>query len=102
MGNIRSIDATNTSVGESSSVTLPSKASPHSISSSTEQNLKAKVISQAEVGGGSGISSSTLKNDTVSRKAFALQDKVIFILNATLTHMMNYILYTKDALEVSK
>lgn len=76
VGNIRSIDATNTSVGESSSVTLPSKASPHSISSSTEQNLKAKVISQAEVGGGSGISSSTLKNDTVSRKAFALQDKL--------------------------
>lgn len=77
MENIRAVGANNNLVGESNSVTLTIQASPNSVSSSTEQNLKTKGISQAELGGGSGISRSTLKNDTVSRKAFALQDKVI-------------------------
>jgi hypothetical protein len=75
--NIRGVGANNKFVGESNSVTLTVQESPDSVSSSTEQNLKTKGISQAELGGGSGISHSTLKNDTVSRKTFALQDKVI-------------------------
>uniref|UniRef100_A0A5B7AFV4 Putative serine/threonine-protein kinase svkA isoform X1 n=1 Tax=Davidia involucrata TaxID=16924 RepID=A0A5B7AFV4_DAVIN len=36
---------------------------------SPEQILKANSISQAQVGGGGGVSSSPLKNETVSRKA---------------------------------
>jgi hypothetical protein len=83
--NVRAVDANNTLVGESNSVTQTIQASSDSISSSTEQNLKTKGISHVEVGVGSGISSSTLKNDTVSRKAFALQDKVIFVLNSIFT-----------------
>jgi hypothetical protein len=75
--NIRGVGANNNLVGESNSVTLTTQTSPYSGSSSTEQNLKTKGISQAELEGGSGISRSTLKNDTVSQKAFALQDKVI-------------------------
>ncbi|KAF8399628.1 hypothetical protein HHK36_015500 [Tetracentron sinense] len=37
---------------------------------------KTDGISQLQVGGGSGVSSSPLKSTTVSRKAFALQDKL--------------------------
>lgn len=77
MENTRGVGANNNLVGESNSVTLTIPTSPYSVSSSTEQNLKTKGISQAELGGGSGISRSTLKSDTVSQKAFALQDKVI-------------------------
>ncbi|KAF3972963.1 hypothetical protein CMV_003577 [Castanea mollissima] len=73
---IRGVDANNTLVGESNSVTQTIRASSDSVSSSTEQNLKTTGITHVEVGGGSGINSSTLKNDTVSRKAFALQDKL--------------------------
>ncbi|XP_030956875.1 serine/threonine-protein kinase dst1-like [Quercus lobata] len=74
--NIRGVDANNTLVGESNSVTQTIRASSDSVSSSTEQNLKTTGVTHVEVGGGSGINSSTLKNDTVSRKAFALQDKL--------------------------
>ena len=77
MENIRGVDVNNILVGESNSVTQTIRASSDSVSSSTEQNLKTTGITHVEVGGGSGINSSTLKNDTVSRKAFALQDKVI-------------------------
>ncbi|KAG2706930.1 hypothetical protein I3760_05G125400 [Carya illinoinensis] len=59
MENRKDIDVNNTLVGDPN-----------------EENLKTKVIPQAELGGGSGISSGTLNNDTVSRKAFALQDKL--------------------------
>ncbi|XP_009356427.2 serine/threonine-protein kinase dst1 [Pyrus x bretschneideri] len=42
----------------------------------SEQSLKTKGISQVQVGGPSSISSGTVKNETVSRKAFAMQDKL--------------------------
>ncbi|XP_057448094.1 serine/threonine-protein kinase 1 isoform X2 [Lotus japonicus] len=43
---------------------------------STEENFKTKGSLRAQTGIGSGMSTSTLKNETVSRKAFALQDKL--------------------------
>ena len=43
------------------------------------QDFKTKSSSRAAVEGVSSTSGSTLKNETVSRKAFALQDKVIFV-----------------------
>lgn len=51
-----------------------------SISVPPEQKLRSDSVLQAQAEGGSEISGSTLKNETVSKKAFALQDKVIFIL----------------------
>lgn len=39
-----------------------------------DQNLKAKNNSLSQVGKGN----STLKSETITRKAFAVQDKVIF------------------------
>jgi len=83
--NIRGVDVNNTLVGESNSVTQTIRASSDFVSSSTEQILKTKGISHEKLGGGSSIRSSTLKNDTVHRKAFALQDKVIFELNSIFT-----------------
>ncbi|XP_030956874.1 serine/threonine-protein kinase dst1-like [Quercus lobata] len=74
--NIRGVDVNNTLVGESNSVTQTIRASSDFVSSSTEQILKTKGISHEKLGGGSSIRSSTLKNDTVHRKAFALQDKL--------------------------
>nr|XP_023894961.1 serine/threonine-protein kinase 24-like [Quercus suber] len=74
--NIRGVDVNNTLVGESNSVTQTIRASSDFVSSSTEQILKTKGISHEKLGGGSSIRSSTLKNDTVRRKAFALQDKL--------------------------
>ncbi|KAJ7953929.1 Serine/Threonine kinase family protein [Quillaja saponaria] len=44
--------------------------------SSTDWNLKTKSIARPRVGVGGAISNSTLNNETVSRKAFALQDKL--------------------------
>lgn len=72
MENRKDIDVNNTLVGDPN-----------------EENLKTKVIPQAELGGGSGISSGTLNNDTVSRKAFALQDKVMLVLSPIFTHIIN-------------
>ncbi|VVA24142.1 PREDICTED: serine/threonine-kinase [Prunus dulcis] len=57
------------SVGEPHSVTQTIQASSRSILGSSEQNLKTK--GQVE-----GQSSGTLKNETVNRKAFAMQDKL--------------------------
>ncbi|KAM3707003.1 hypothetical protein ACB098_03G192300 [Castanea mollissima] len=74
--NIRGIDVNNTLVGESNSVTQTIRASSDFVSSSTEQILKTQGIIHEKLGGGSSIRSSTLKNDTVRRKAFALQDKL--------------------------
>lgn len=48
---------------------------PH-VSNSTEQSLKTKGSYRAHAGIGSDINNSTLKNETVSCKSFALQDKV--------------------------
>ncbi|KAK4598857.1 hypothetical protein RGQ29_016058 [Quercus rubra] len=56
----------------SASGTGNESAAPHS----TEQIVKTKGISHEKLGGGSSIRSSTLKNDTVRRKAFSLQDKL--------------------------
>lgn len=77
---MENVDADNTLVGESNTVTLANKASPHTISGSTKQNLKTKGLCQTELEVGSGTIRRTLNNDTVSQKAFALQDRVVFIL----------------------
>lgn len=63
-------------VGESHHLT-------HTIQTSAE-NLKTK-ISQGQIGSGRDTGSGTLKSETVSKKAFALQDKVIFVLNSLFT-----------------
>ncbi|XP_072088702.1 serine/threonine-protein kinase 1 isoform X4 [Arachis hypogaea] len=46
------------------------------VRNSTEQNLKTQGSFRAHAGIGSDISTSMLKNDTVFRKSFALQDKL--------------------------
>lgn len=46
------------------------------VNNSAEQNLKTKGSHRAQAGIGSDIRNGTLKNETVSRKSFALQDKV--------------------------
>ncbi|XP_035542121.1 uncharacterized protein LOC108989359 [Juglans regia] len=79
---IRSILVSPTLVGESNFVTLANKASPHTISSSTKQNLKTKGLCQTKLEVGSSIIRSTLNNDIVSQKAFALQDKLWSIYTA--------------------
>lgn len=45
--------------------------------SSPDENLKLN-ISQGQIGGGRDTTSGTLKSETVSKKSFALQDKVSF------------------------
>lgn len=64
-------------VGESHHLT-------HTIQPSSAENLKTK-ISQGQIGSGRDTGSGTLKSETVSKKAFALQDKVIFVLNSLFT-----------------
>ncbi|XP_068327175.1 serine/threonine-protein kinase 1-like [Pyrus communis] len=59
----------------SSSITKNSIPVTHTLQAS-EQSIKTKGISQVQVGDPSGISSGTVKNETVSRKAFAMQDKL--------------------------
>ncbi|KAL3032989.1 hypothetical protein AAZX31_02G112900 [Glycine max] len=46
------------------------------VSNSTEQSLKTRGTHRAQAGIGGDISNSIFKNETVSRKAFALQDKL--------------------------
>ncbi|KAL2349145.1 hypothetical protein Fmac_003145 [Flemingia macrophylla] len=46
------------------------------VSNSTEQTLKTKANHRAQAGIGSDLSNSLFKGETVSRKAFALQDKL--------------------------
>ncbi|KAF2325468.1 hypothetical protein GH714_029060 [Hevea brasiliensis] len=60
--------------GETHSVLQTIRASP-SESGSPAQNFK-NSIPQSQVGGGGGMGTPTLKNETVSKKAFALQDKL--------------------------
>ncbi|XP_062111408.1 serine/threonine-protein kinase 1 [Humulus lupulus] len=45
----------------------------------TTPDLKSKSTSQAQVGSGISMGSSALRNETVSRKAFAVQDKLFSI-----------------------
>lgn len=78
MENAGGVSLHSISVGEPHSVTQTIQASSRSILGSSEQNLKTK--GQVE-----GQSSGTLKNETVNRKAFAMQDKVIFVLNFMVT-----------------
>ncbi|KAM1326941.1 serine/threonine-protein kinase 1 [Malus sylvestris] len=59
----------------SSGITQNSSPVAHTLRAS-EPSLKTKGISQVQVGGPSSISSGTVKNETVSRKAFAMQDKL--------------------------
>ncbi|RVX02764.1 hypothetical protein CK203_016522 [Vitis vinifera] len=66
------VAANNDQVGESHP---GEQTTSKSVFGSPEQNLRTSSISQVQAGGG-GVSSSQLKNETVSRTAFASQDKV--------------------------
>ena len=74
----RSASANNTTMEESH---LMAQGSSPSIFGPPERKLRSDSVPQAKAKGDSEINSSTLKNETISKKkAFALQDKVIFIL----------------------
>ncbi|KAF7827962.1 serine/threonine-protein kinase dst1 isoform X1 [Senna tora] len=66
----------NASVGGFAPHTHTIKSSLSPVSDSTELKLKVKDDSQAQVGVTHDMRNSTLKNETVSRKAFSLQDKL--------------------------
>jgi hypothetical protein len=83
LDNATGVAANNPLVGESLPALQTIQTSTPEVSGYSEQNLKKNTISKAHVEGGGGLGSSTLKNETVSGKAFALQDKVIFILNSS-------------------
>ncbi|KAJ6718403.1 SERINE/THREONINE-PROTEIN KINASE TAO [Salix purpurea] len=70
------VAANNLLDGESLPALQTIQTSTPEVSGFPEQNLKKNTLSKAQVGGGGGLGSSTLKNETVSRKAFALQDKL--------------------------
>lgn len=67
----------NNLITESNSAAQTIKASSPSISVSPDENLRINNMSQGQVGGGLNRISSTM-NESFSKKAFALQDKVIF------------------------
>lgn len=74
--------ANNISV-ESHSVAQTVRASSPLTSISSGETLKMKSSSQQKLGFDRDVISSTLmKSETVSKKAFALQDKVIFFLSS--------------------
>uniref|UniRef100_A0A2P2L7U6 Serine/threonine protein kinase n=2 Tax=Rhizophora mucronata TaxID=61149 RepID=A0A2P2L7U6_RHIMU len=73
----RGVPADDTLVGESDSLVQTLPAPLPSDISTPEQNLKKNNSSQVPVEGSGGILGSTLKNENV-KKAFALQDKVMF------------------------
>ena len=78
MDDRRGASANNATMEESH---LMAQGSSPSIFVLPEQKLRSDSAPQARAKGGSEISSSTLKNETISnKKAFALQDKVIFIM----------------------
>ena len=79
------VAANNLLDGESLPALQTIQTSTPEVSGFPEQNLKKNTLPKAQVGGGGGLGSSTLKNETVSRKAFALQDKVILILNSSMS-----------------
>ncbi|KAA8529318.1 hypothetical protein F0562_033883 [Nyssa sinensis] len=68
VGNAVGVAADSFQVGGAQLIAQPLQSSP-SVVTSPEQILKANSISQVQVGGGSGVSSSPLKNETVNRKA---------------------------------
>lgn len=71
----------NTSPFRGSSPTTDTIQSPLPyVSNSTEQDIKTKGSHRAQAGIGGDIRNSTLKNETVSHKSFALQDKVVFVI----------------------
>ncbi|KAB5538442.1 hypothetical protein DKX38_015975 [Salix brachista] len=76
LDNAMGVAANNLLDGESLPALQTIQTSTPEVSGFPEQNLKKNTLSKAQVGGGGGLGSSTLKNETVSRKAFALQDKL--------------------------
>ncbi|KAJ1400913.1 Protein kinase domain [Sesbania bispinosa] len=69
-------DVNNASFRGSSPTTDTIQSSLPYVSNSTELNLRREGSHRTHTGIGSDISNSTLKSETVSRKAFALQDKL--------------------------
>ncbi|XP_031267176.1 serine/threonine-protein kinase dst1 isoform X3 [Pistacia vera] len=67
----------NNLISESHAAAQTIKASSPSISVSPDENLRINNISQGQVGGGINRISGTTKNESASRKAFALQDKLL-------------------------
>lgn len=76
LDNATGVAANNPLVGESLPALQTIQTSTPEVSGYSEQNLKKNTVSKVHVEGGGGLGSSTLKNETVSRKAFALQDKL--------------------------
>ncbi|XP_021910190.1 serine/threonine-protein kinase dst1-like [Carica papaya] len=70
------VAANNCSVGELSPVGQTMNTSSPAIPVLPEQKLQVNNISRTQVEGDGGICSTKLKNETVSKKAFALQDKL--------------------------
>ncbi|KAL5761612.1 hypothetical protein ACOSP7_017876 [Xanthoceras sorbifolium] len=66
----------NNILAESQPVAQTVRASSPLTSVSSEEILKINNTSQGKFGSGRDISSGTLKNETISKKAFALQDKL--------------------------
>lgn len=78
LDNRKGASGTNATVEESN---IMAQGSSPSISVLGDQKMRSDSIPQARTKDGSEISSSKLKTETISKKnAFALQDKVIFIL----------------------
>lgn len=80
-----SVAENNNLVGDSHPTQTMQSSSP-SLLSYTGQDLKTKAT-KAQVESGS----STLKNEAVSRKAFALQDKVILVLNSFIPNGLSFV-----------
>ncbi|KAJ7943326.1 Protein kinase superfamily protein [Quillaja saponaria] len=76
MESIKVVTANIASDQDSDPLTHTIQASSLPVSSSTDQNLKIKSIARKQIGVGGAIGKSTLTNETVNRKAFALQDKL--------------------------
>ncbi|RDX58434.1 hypothetical protein CR513_62250, partial [Mucuna pruriens] len=70
------VGLTSTASFRGSTATNTIKSSLPYVSNSTEQSLKPKGSHQAQAGIGTDIGKSLLRSETVSRKAFALQDKL--------------------------
>ncbi|XP_057961640.1 serine/threonine-protein kinase 1 [Malania oleifera] len=70
------VEKTVAAIGQSHPGAQMIQSSSASILASPDQNLKMNSISQARGRDDSGVSHSLLKNETVGRKSFALQDKL--------------------------
>ncbi|XP_019428756.1 PREDICTED: serine/threonine-protein kinase dst1 isoform X2 [Lupinus angustifolius] len=73
---VKEFTADSASFRRSSPTTDNIQSSLSRLSNSTEQNLKKESSYRAQAGIGSDLNNSTLKNETVNYKAFALQDKL--------------------------